>query len=932
MNSADYVCLLCMKETEIPHQYPCPHCGGDDRTIPLRSPALPPRTVLDNRYVLGQTLGQGGFGITYQAYDLRMGNTVAVKEYFPTSLVGRDSNVSSTVTVNAIKGTRAREEYASGLRHFLFEARRQAKLANSPGVVSVTDFFEANNTAYYIMEFVDGSTLVRYLKKPIPIDAVLRLLEPIADSLMSIHEAGLIHRDISPDNIMCARNGQRKLLDFGASHSFTEEESTTGNATLKHGFAPPEQYGSSSMQGPWTDVYAFAATVYWCLTGKVPQDSMDRSIGGDRLRPASELGAVINPDAEAVLMRAMTLPVTARYQSMDVFWSKLKRAVFLAGGQHNRPLSSAEFSDPDGKTMTIPRFSLHEEEMEVPEHTKVPETAMERPEGSSKKRSSFPISARNLSFAPVEEDKEQEVGEEDVRIAPAPLKKVEKEPDLPDITLYQPSMQPKKSLKAVRILDEEEEEPSVMEEPPKKEPVKQETPEQEPVTKPTETEKPTHTSNRVVIALILVIAVLAVAFGYTLLNPPAAPQGSASSVVNEETVTIGGVVYPMDTTELHFIGNGSYTPLNRKGVEYTSLDYLSNSDWKSICKLTELRRLSLVGLALDDLTGMEALTELEILDVSGNQLTTLEPLRSCTALNEVYAADNRLTDFPPLPALVFLDLAGNKLSDVSCLTTLPRLSTLYLQKNAVTDPAPLAQLTALSTLDIANNHITDVSALTALTELKLLYLDGNHLTNAQLSNFHDKLPNCALDVDVLTDIPETVQIGKKSYSTKLTKLKLASSGLGNDDIQNLKYMVNLTDLDLSGNNLSDVFPLARLYSLTKLDLSYNKIEDISSLAGLYQLTDLTLSSNQIRDLAPLGHLTQLTELAIGNNLFTDISPLSNLTRMRTLVMCKCGKPDLTQIYPMQELFELRISKNVYSKEELAALKEAVPTIHINQYS
>ncbi|MCD7928732.1 MAG: serine/threonine protein kinase [Clostridiales bacterium] len=302
-----------MRETPAPRQYPCPFCGGDDRTLTLCSPALPPRTVLDRRYVVGGTLGQGGFGITYRAYDLRMGNTVAVKEYFPSSLVGRDSSVSTTVTVNAIKGTRALDEYASGLRHFLFEARRQAKLASSPGVVSVTDFFEANNTAYYIMEYVDGSTLVKYMKRPLPLEQVLDLLEPISDSLVSIHEAGLIHRDISPDNIMCAKNGQRKLLDFGASHSFTEEESTTGNATLKHGFAPPEQYGSSNLQGPWTDVYAFAATVYWCLTGKIPPDSMDRSIGGDKLMPPSALGAAVTPEAEAVLLRGMALPDTDLY-------------------------------------------------------------------------------------------------------------------------------------------------------------------------------------------------------------------------------------------------------------------------------------------------------------------------------------------------------------------------------------------------------------------------------------------------------------------------------------------------------------------------------------------------------------------------------------------------------------------------------------------
>lgn len=926
MTSADYVCLLCMRETAMPHQYPCPYCGGDDRTLLLQSPALPPRTVLDNRYVLGKTLGQGGFGITYQAYDLRMGNTVAVKEYFPTSLVGRDSSVSSNVTVNAVKGTRAREEYTSGLRHFLFEARRQARLAHSPGVVSVTDFFEANNTAYYIMEFVDGSTLVRYLEKPLPMDQVLPLLEPIADSLMSIHEAGLIHRDISPDNIMCARNGQRKLLDFGASHSFTEEESTTGNATLKHGFAPPEQYGSSSMQGPWTDVYAFAATVYWCLTGKIPQDSMDRSIGGDRLRPPSELGAVINPDTEAVLMRAMALPVTARYQDMDTFWSKLKRAMFNSSQQRTRQTGAA-FSDPDGKTMVVPKFSHHDTEgMEAPEHTKIPEPSMERPVGSGKKKNTaFPVSARSLSFAPVEEDED-----DDMKIAePIHARPVEKpavsheEQEQPDITLYQPRRSKSSGL-GVPLTEEPPEEPPAVSEPPQSKP---EPPQPVPVSEQF-TRRP---DNRLLIALLLVIAILVVAFGYTLTHPPGPVPGDTSQQ-EPATLEIGGETYPIDTIELHLMGSGSYVPLNRKGVEYIRLDYLAASDWRSICRLTKLQRLSLVGLSLSDLSGIEALTELEILDVSGNDLTTLEPLAQCRNLNELYAADNRLSDCPAFHNLIYLDLAGNQLTEVSWLAECPRLTTVYLQKNGISDLEPLSKLKALTTLDIAHNRINGLSALNGLEGLHLLYVDGNRISAEQLTAFHKKLPDCALDVDVLTDIPSQVQIGKRTYSTTLTTLKLSSSGLVDEDIKNLKYMIHLTELDLSGNNISDVTPLSHLYGLTNLDLSHNKIEDVSCLTDLYQLNALYLSSNRLTELSHVGKLTQLETLAIGNNAYQDISPLSALTEMRTLIMCDCGKQDLTQLYSMNKLIELRISKKVYSSQELDALREAVPTIHINQYS
>lgn len=921
-----------MKETAIPHQYPCPHCGGDDRTLVIQSPALPPRTVLDNRYVLGRTLGQGGFGITYMAYDLRMGNTVAVKEYFPSSLVGRDSNVSSRVTVNAIKGTRAQEEYASGLRHFLYEARRQARLASSPGVVSVTDFFEGNNTAYYIMEYVDGSTLVRYLKKPIPVDEVLRLLEPIADSLMSIHEAELIHRDISPDNIMCARNGQRKLLDFGASHSFAEEESTTGNATLKHGFAPPEQYGSSSMQGPWTDVYAFAATVYWCLTGKIPQDSMDRSIGGDRLRPPSELGAVITPDAEAVLMRGMALPVTARYQDMVTFWGKMKRAVANSQLQrsHQRPGVAA---DLDGKTTVVPRFSHESDpEMEEPESTRIPERTMDRP-GGSKRKSTFPVSARNLSFAPVEEEDEEVQTPEATtpaagNSAPEPVQTAQ-EAEEPDITIYRPDIPASVGKKPVRIaapiLDEEEEEETEMEQ--LTPPVEEETPSEK--TEDSGAGKPSGGGNKLIYVLAALVAVLAVAFGWTLTHPKLPEVPDTSEIA--ENVTIGGSQYPVDATELHFIGNTSYAPLNRKGVEYVQLDYLSASDWRTICSMTNLHRLSLVGLEMTDLTGLENLSYLEILDVSGNELTTLETLTACDSLNELYAADNRLEDCPYFANLVYLDLSGNRIDSAEKIADLNRLKTLYLHDNAISDPEPLGQLSALNTLDVARNNLYDLKGLNRLSGLKLLYVDGNRLTNDILTRFHKDVPDCALDVDVLTDIPAEVEIGGNSYPTSLTKLSLPSSQLDDDDIKNLKYMVHLTELELSGNDITDVTPLSQLYSLTTLSLSHNHIKDVRCLSGLYQLNTLHLSSNEISDLSPVAALTQLETLAIGNNPYTDISPISALTGMRTLIMCDCGWQDLGALYTMQDLFELRITEGVYDQWELDDLKTAVPSVHINQY-
>lgn len=879
MINAAQVCLLCMKETPRPHQVPCPFCGGDDRTLPLQPPALPPRTLLDQRYLVGKTLGQGGFGITYQAFDLETGSTVAIKEYYPATLAGRESMGSTQLTVNAIKGERAKEEYQSGLRHFLYEARRQAKLASLPGIVSVKDFFEANGTAYYVMEYVDGCTLVKYIRQPLDFAAALALLAPVADSLQRVHEAGLIHRDISPDNIMCAKDGQLKLLDFGASHSFTEEESTTGNAALKHGFAPPEQYGSSSMQGPWTDVYAFAATLYWCVTGKIPQDSMDRSIGGDRLQLPSELGAVITPDGEAVLMRGLALPVTARYQDMARFWAKLNKA------EHKQPKGEkSPFTAPGGATVQVPQeddgeevrvFRTHSQTMNKPEEMDSPEPTIQ------------PSNLKDLAV---------------VTKKSAAVK--EAEPDLSRFRLSGMEDPEKRSQKEPEPTEQKEEPPA------------------NPLLSLWRRSPTT-------LGLVAVIALLAVLSGYLALSRPVQPQADSSTVV-EEGVLIGGTAYAPDTTELHLTTDHSYVSEQREGENFTTVSYLTDADWASVCSLKNLKKLSLVGFDLASLKGLEGLTELEVLDVSHNDVTDLSPLNGLY-INELYAADNQITQCPSYDTLVYLDLSDNAITDLTPLSSARKLSALSLRNNRISELTALSALTSLRTLDLSGNGLVNISALNELRNLKTLCVEGNTLTNAQLIGFLTRVPECTLDVEVLTDIPEEVEIGGRFYSTTATALDLESRSLKDEEIQNLKYMINLRQLKMAGNNVSDLSVLSRLYSLTYLDIGHNRCRDLSSLSGLTNLETLIVSSNQITDLSPVEHLTHLVNISAGNNPISDLSPLSELDSLRMIAICDFRAASLEPLYPLTGLIELRITRNAYSDAELEALAQALPRCTVNQF-
>ena len=252
----------------------CPQCGWpeDASNAPHQ---LRCGTMLRGQYLVGKVLGQGGFGITYLGYDTYLDMPVAIKEFYPGNLVGRDHNQSSTVTVHT--GTPDNHYYGS-LDRFIREAKALAKLRNVSHIVGVQSFFQENNTAYIIMEYVRGTELREYVRNRggrLSVTETLRILEPIVLALTRVHSEGLVHRDISPDNIMLHPTEGAMLLDFGAVRNVEnpdpEKELTRSTeAIVKHGFAPMEQYRNRGGIGPWTDLYALCATIYYCLTCGCP--------------------------------------------------------------------------------------------------------------------------------------------------------------------------------------------------------------------------------------------------------------------------------------------------------------------------------------------------------------------------------------------------------------------------------------------------------------------------------------------------------------------------------------------------------------------------------------------------------------------------------------------------------------------------------------
>lgn len=314
------ICFGCFQEKELGGY--CPHCGfGENEEQPYL--ALPLGTLLNGRYMLGKVLGVGGFGITYLGYDLTLDIKVAIKEYMPSSIATRNSD-----RYNVTLTGRTEDDYRQGMENFLEEAKILAKLQNTPNIVSVQNYFKENNTAYFVMEYIDGMSLKDYLADQggkIPYVQALAILEPIMEALVQVHALNLLHRDISPDNIYITSRGESRLLDFGAAR-FALGDGKSVSVILKHGYAPEEQYSSHGNQGPWTDVYAMGATFYRCITGMLPPDSVER-IRVDALKAPSELGIIIPRHIEQAILKALAVKTEDRFPNMGALLRTLRGEV-----------------------------------------------------------------------------------------------------------------------------------------------------------------------------------------------------------------------------------------------------------------------------------------------------------------------------------------------------------------------------------------------------------------------------------------------------------------------------------------------------------------------------------------------------------------------------------------------------------------------------
>ena len=317
-------CLGCMAEYENGLKM-CPLCGYEAGKITDSPLHMLPGTILLDRYLVGKVIGYGGFGVTYIGWDSILQQRVAIKEYLPSEFATRSMGQAD---VTVFGGNKA-QQFADGMAKFIDEAKRLAQFQSEDGIVRVYDSFETNNTAYIIMEYLDGETLTTFLNREgkVPIEKAVEMVTPVIRSLETVHKAGIIHRDIAPDNIMIAKDGKVKLIDFGAARYATTSHSRSLTVIIKPGFSPEEQYRSRGDQGPHTDIYALGAVLYRMVTGETPPDALERRAffenkKKDILVPPSK-SCKIPKNIENAILNAMNVRIEDRTSSAGAFLQQL---------------------------------------------------------------------------------------------------------------------------------------------------------------------------------------------------------------------------------------------------------------------------------------------------------------------------------------------------------------------------------------------------------------------------------------------------------------------------------------------------------------------------------------------------------------------------------------------------------------------------------
>lgn len=825
-------------------------------------------TMLEGRYLVGEVIGEGGFGITYAGEDTRLGMKIAIKEYYPVGIVNR--NVSQSSDLMVTEGEEA-VIFEKGKADFLTEAKALAQFVSESAVVYVRDYFEANETAYIVMEYIDGMSLNQYLKQVgrVSFEQALNMLEPVMEALGRIHQKGVIHRDISPANLMRLNDGSVKILDFGAARQYDVQREKGLSVMLKPGYAPEEQYRSNAPQGPWTDVYAMSATIYKMITGMVPEDAMNRIFQDDLKRPSS-FGVVISPEQEEALLKGLAVVADDRYQNMLQLLTGLK-------------------GEKQTATIDMPKQDALLDEERTYLGVDLDETTM---------------AERTLAGAADERTMASSVmpAQQIVAEDRMPAQQIVAEDRMPaQQTVAGDAMPAPQKVAVSRNV---------------KSGIKPTSQVKEVVT--SEGEKPRRRRGKTSLAVTLagigvaiVVAVMVIMSFYQ--NDPYLEGHSVylyDQVVTSKMTSVIARDKKVDYITLYNceIDDGALKKLAKsksaQSVDldsckgFTTLDMLADmkslqnlyinyydesdrnggkyitTDFPSVTNL-EMRHNDLQGqteflqhfpnatsLVLSDTKGladgkdlvnMASLSNLSAGDSDLSQ-DSLANIARCENLESVSLYRCHITDLTPLADLgliSFLDVSENELTDLNGLENCKKLASLMADQNQISDISALSELNGLYTIDLDQNQISDLSPLAGLTRLDQLELEDNQIS--------DLTPLAGLD--------------------SIATLYLAKNQIS--DISPLKGMADMMRLDLDENQLTQLDALSSMTKLVEFHASRNQISDISGIANSTQMEELHLNQNQITDISPLSHYDgQIYSLHLAENQISDITPLKGSSKLK----------------------------------------------------
>ena len=920
VQTTELTCLSCFAPLKEPKSV-CPRCGCDNARLQNESHQIECGSILAGTYLVGKVLGQGGFGITYVGWDLNLDIKVAIKEYYPEGCVTRDTHTHVTVLTYA----GAKEAFfQKGKERFVEEARALARLTGDSGVVGVRSFFYENGTAYIVMDYVEGETLKSYAAHrggKLPSAEVLALFRPLVRSLARVHDNGLLHRDISPDNIMLRPDGTLALLDFGAARqmSVTGERSNTIN--VKHGYAPEEQYRTRGEQGPWTDVYALCATIYRLTAGVTPPEALDRMANDEPLTPPNDLGADFTPSQQQALLRGLALRANARTRDLRILASELYDGAAPAQAPQTAIV-------PPSATPIAPVASAPTEFVTQPVSQKAKPEAKEPPSAPRKRKAAPPSEfvTQPVSQIVQPEAKEPPSAPKKRKAAPPsefvtqPVsQKAQPTPKTPKASVPKTEFvaaQPKDAAKPAAAENSDALNASSAE--PQKvadgASVSQEAPS-------------TADAKRKKILLIRCYAAYAVFAVFLLSILIALSQG------------VGGVaLYPI----LSAVGIVLLGFLFKK----SNAKYLGRTNRISSVIILSINLLVTVAFAV--IIGAMYLPYACAVPADSSYASPTQAPAAAATPDTGLSSDTVINFQDPIIEKGVRNVLGKTngetitVGDVAYITNLciagdsfvvnndnfwPYVD-YYSQQYSVDDGqtytafpgytislSDLAYFKGLQRLDIAAVNVLDLDKLKSCANLTDIFLDA--CGNVDLSVFEG--------IDGLTTVSisdcDSVVMSGSAENLKFTSFGLINCGqFSTNMLIGMKSVIYLTLLDCSG--FSDLSFLKQMTQLTSLNVSGTEITDITPIAALTDLQSLMLQNVSTADISSLRTLTKLESIMFGNVPVSDIQILSN---MRSLTGFQCFGTNITDFSPLQGLPIQWIY--VDSKDE-STLKQMFPNAEV----